>query len=524
MQPLQLEKFKVWEENINQSDYFNKLVDEQAMFSVFPHLVDYELLEQKLDDIPSYARKALLGEDGTLMRMFEKEGKIHNTDKHYVNWTLRTGEGDIRATILDSNINGAQTKLGIRGSVFRIKMDSQWFAPNVPIIIEGMREIPILIKSDPQPHGDGYVYDAVIALDEDFYYLEPSDLKEGTRVLQAGGFIGEAQSDRSPVHFGSGDSFVEFSVPLTRMGFEMEVTDDAHEASKNYRLEAIGANSGVTIAGKKYDQMPDILYNELEMKFMGAVNYMKDLWTTYGRMAGRFGGKFHDRTTGRPLKIGPGWFEFLEASYIFDYPVEGGSFQMIEDFLQSVWINRVAHTDRNIVIKGGTGFLRVWTEWCRVADHYGIIQTEDTNYSMEQGLYPGRQGVGVGRKQYTSVWLEPFGKITVEYAPFFDNDLVEVRKYKGLPIQSYQAIVMDYGYGKGPDSNLYMIKNPSRDNTGYSVGTYSPLGSTLDNPRAASIFHNGNGEKNSYKIIHECEWGILVKDPSYMLWFRPNFG
>lgn len=517
MKPVELKRFQVYEEQVDQKNYFNKLTTEQTVFEAFPNLVDYEMLEQTMRDVPSYAKGNIIDKNGTLMRFFEKNAKTVNTDKHYVNYRLGVGESDVRATILE-NVNPGLDKLGARSSYFQINLDVEWFGPNDTIIIEEAREIPLLIQSSPKPHGRGFVYDVQLITDNDQLYLPADYLRPGARVMQAGSFIGEGNKSRGNVAIGFQNAFLEFQVPMTRMGFEHKMTDDAYMASKNFRLEARNSQD------RPIEGTPDILYNSYEMKFLANVNYQVDLWMTYGRTAGKYVGRYLDKVTNNPLKIGPGMFQFLEAAFTYDYPVESGNLGMFEDFLQAAWHDKVDPEQRRVEIWGGAGFLRKWQEWCRVADQYGIIQDADMNYSDEQPLFNGRSGVGINRKQYRAIFLDPWGKITVNHLPLFDSEKVETRKYRGLPITSYQALVTDFGYGLGPDSNVHILQNPQRNNEGYSIGSFSPLGSVLGKPELSNRFLQGLGNENAFKYIAERQFGFLIKDPSYMLWYRPNLG
>lgn len=516
MKPVELKRFQVYEEFVDQKGYFNKLTTERTVFEAFPNLVDYEMLEMTMNDVPSYAKGNIIDKDGTLMRFFEKNAKVVNTDKHYINYRLAVGESDVRATILE-NVEPGVDKLGVNGSYFNIKLDVEWYGPNDALILEEMRELPLLVKSEPIPDGHGFIYEVQLITDDDALYLPAEYISEGIRLMQAGSFIGEGQSIRGNVTFGYDNAFLEFQIPTTRMGFEHKMTDDAYMASKNFRLEPRNSQD------EPIQNMPDILYNSFEMKFLANVNYQVDLWMTYGRTAGKYVGRYLDGLTNNPLKIGPGMFQFLEAAYTYDYPVESGNLDMFSDFLQAAWHDKVDPSQRNVEIWGGTGFIRNWQEWCRQADQYGIIQEADINYSREPALFEGRAGVGINRKQYRSIFLDPWGKITVNHLPLLDSEKVETRKYRGLPITSYQALVTDYGYGTGPDSNVHIVQNPSRNTEGYSIGTFSPLGSVIGKPELSSRFHQGLGTENAFKYMAEREFGFLIKDPSYMLWYRPNF-
>ena len=173
------------------------------------------------------------------------------------------------------------------------------------------------------------------------------------------------------------------------------------------------------------------------------------------------------------------------------------------------------------IIKTDSLGLIQWQKWCEEADVYGTMQTADINYSEEQALFKGRKGVGLGAKQYRSVYIEPFGKINIHHLAFLDSELVDSRKYKGLPLPSYEYIIFNYGYGDGRDSNVFITTNPDVEQYGYSIGTWSPLGPVLGNPAIHNRFLNGLGNENAFKYIHECMFGLVVKDPSSMIWFRP---
>jgi len=518
MKPVHANEFMVYDEHVDQKGYFNKLTTERTMFEAFPHLVDYETIEMTLNDVPAYAKGNIINKDGTLMRFFERNAKVVDTDKHYVNYRLGVGESDIRATILE-NVESAE-RLGIARSYFKIKLDVEWYGENDGLILEGAREIPLIIRSGPQPDGEGFIYDVQIITTNDAMYLPAKYLKAGTRAMQSGSFIGEGQATRGNVTFGYDNAFLEFQVPNTRMGFEHKMTDDAYSASKNFRLSDPRTEADPELK----EMMPDILVNSFEMKFLANVNYQVDLWMTYGRSAGKFAGAYRDSLTNNPLKIGPGIFPFLEAAYTYDYPVEGGNLDMFSDFLQAAWHDKVDPSQRSVEIWGGTGFLRNWQRWCREAEQWGIIQDSDINYSEEEPLFEGRRGVGINRKQYRSVFLDPWGKITVRHFPLFDSEKVEPRKYRGLPITSYQALVTDYGYGQGPDSNVYLVKNSSRNVEGYNIGNFSPLGSVVGKPELANRFKQGLGRENAFMYEAEREFSCFIKDPSYMLWYRPLLG
>ena len=510
-------KFKVWEENINQHDYFNKLVDERAFFEVFPNVIDYEMLEPTRRDIAAFAKGNLIDKDGTLMRVFEKNARVVNTTARTIQWRIYAGEGDIRASLIRNYVEASTKELGKGHTVFEIGLDVEWFGPNDLLIFEGLRELPLLVKSEPRVDGEAWVYEVVVFSDNPKDYFRPEDLEIGNRLIQIGSLIGEATINRGNVHFGEGETAIEFEVPMTRMGWEMKITDNAQMQSKNYRLTCKDCSTG----GSTHNGLKeDVLWNSLEMKFMAATNRQIDLWLTYGRSAGQFAGRFLDGMTEKPLQTGPGLFEFLESSYVYDFPIQAFNLDLFSEFLPTLWHDKVEINERVTHIYTGTGGLKLWADAAKAADVGGIIQEADLNYGSEEGLFSGRKGVAIGVKQYRALYLEPFGKIIVHYLPFLDSEIVETRKYKNLPITSYQFIIFNYGYGDGRDANIYLMKNKQVEQYGYSVGTWGPLGGTLNN---GNRFHTGNLRENAFYYIHETMFGLVVKDPSFLVWYRPAF-
>lgn len=515
MRPIE-SKFKTYQQDINHHDYFNKIVDERAYFEVYPHAVDYEMLEPNRKQIASYAKNNLIGADGTLMRLFEKSARKVKTSARTISWRLYTKEGDIRASYI-KNYEGNATNVGKGGLTFRIGLDTEWFGPNDVIIFQNLKEIPLLVRSHPIPDGSVWEYEVKLLVDNYQATFPINLISGGERVIQIGSLIGEATVERGNVHFGEGDTYIEFEVPMTRMGWQMKVTDEAWYAATHYRLHPCDKEG-----------MPDpsksgILYNTLDMKFERAVNRQIDLWMTYGRATERFAGRFLDGLTQRDLKSGPGLYSFMESSYIYDYNVEGSSIDIFREFLPPLWNDKVDPDMREVEIFTGTGGLMLWDKWCREADIQGIIQTEDWNYEKESPRFKGRTGVGLDAKDYISFHIKPFGKVTIKYLPFLDSELIESRKYKNLPITSYEFIIFNFGYGDQRDSNIFLFENENFKQYGYTGGTWTPKGPRLNNPAAANFAYSANPHENAYWYIYETMVGMVVKDPGYLIWYRGNF-
>lgn len=515
MRPIET-KFKTYSQDINAHDYFNKMVDERAYFEVYPNAVDYEMLEPNRKQIASYAKANLIGPDGTLMRLFEKSARKVSTTARTVSWRLYTQEGDIRSSFL-RHYEANNPQPGKGGVSFYIGLDTPWFGPNDVIIFQNLREIPLLVRSEPEPDGHVWRYEVKLLVDDYKAFFPLNLLKSGDRLIQIGSLIGEATVERGNIHFGEGDSYIEFEVPMTRMGWQMKVTDEAWYAATHFRLRPMDKEGAVQ------EGTPGILYNTLDMKFERAVNRQIDMWLTYGRSTSRFAGKFLDGLTQKELTSGPGLYEFMESSYIYDYSVDGGSIDIFREFLPPLWNDHIDPDMREVEIFTGTGGLMLWDRWCREADIQGIVHSEEWNYEKETPRFKGRTGVGLDAKDYISFHIKPFGKVTIKYLPFLDSELIESRKYKNLPITSYEFIIFNFGYGDQRDSNVYILENSNFNQYGYTAGTWTPKGPRLNNPGASGFAASANPHENAYYYIYESMVGLVVKDPGYLIWYRPSF-
>lgn len=519
MRPIE-SRFKVYTQNPTKHDYFSGLVDERAYFEMYPNTLDYEMLQPTKRKMAGYLTPSLMGEDGTLMRQFEANARIFNTPARYLRWSLDTFEQDLYASYL-KNYQPNNPKPGLGGLPFEIGIDGDVFGPNNIVIFEGLRETPIMFVSEPEPDGEAFKYQAVLMSTSKKAYFDFSLIKPGTRVIAMPGLIGESTVERPNLTiFGPGGTKIEFEVPMTRMGWQMKVTDNAWFAATHFKMqEKIPGTDQVDKTKAPF------LFNTLDEKFERAINRQIDLWLTYGRSTGNWASRFLDDLTERDIIAGPGLYEFLESSYIYDYPINGGSIKMFAEILSSLWNNKIDPTERVVEVWTGSGGLMLWDEWARSEDIKTVVQTEEWNYEKEDPRFKGRTGVGLNAKDYVSYHVKPFGKIVVKYLPFLDNDIVETRRFKDLPITSYEFIVWDWGNGNvKEEANISIHRNNIFKQYGYLCGTWTPLGARLGNGSLTNRFaYSQNPSENAFYYIYEDMVGFVLKDPSFALWFRPNF-
>ena len=127
--------------------------------------------------------------------------------------------------------------------------------------------------------------------------------------------------------------------------------------------------------------------------------------------------------------------------------------------------------------------------------------------------------MALGAKQYRAFYIEPFGLVRFHHLPMLDSTTMDTRKLNGLPLQSYEYLIMNDGRGDGREDNIYVLRNEEESQYLYSTGLWTPTGAAAKNGNAQK-YHNGMGNENAYKIIREETVGMVVKDPGYFTWVR----
>lgn len=510
--PANYEKFQVGKYIAGGNELANKLVDERAFYSYYPHAIQYEELEPSMRKLAASNYPTII-KGNSLMNIFEQQAKIRNTTMDYIQWKLFFEASDLRCSIT-SVPTVASGCLGVNQSVFELGFDGEVFGPNDVIIIEGLAELPLLVKSHVRVQGINNFYELAL-LDPD-QYIDSAWITPGMQVkAQIGGLRGENAIERSNVHWTSGNSFIQFEVPMTSHGWEMKVTDKAWRAAKHYMLRPM-AKQWLEMTGGA-----DITLTEFDTKFKEVTDKQLDLWLAWGRAGSRYAGKHLDGITEKPLTTGPGWYQYLESATFLGYNPYSNIIEFLRNYIPPTWNDKVAIEDQVLDVYTGRGGLTLVQKAGEEIDNKGsVIQTAEYNYTSEKAFFQGRKAIALGAKQYRAFYIEPFGLVRFHHLPMLDSTTIDTRKFNGLPYQSYEYIVFNDGRGDARNENIYVLRNEDESQYLYSTGTWTPTGAAGKNGNAQK-YHNGLGNENAYKIIRDEKVGMVVKDPSYFTWIRP---
>jgi len=512
-------KFEIYTQNVDKHAAVYKKMDLAATFQVFPQMLDYEMLEPTRRKTAAYSKSHIIGEDGSLMRVFEDQAAVQSVSSKYIHWRLYTENADVRS-FFSKNYEPDGAQSGIGDTIFDIGLDTDNLGPNDVFVFEDFRDHPVLVVSDPNPDGDTFRYECQI-WSADIDYMELDMIGVGTRIVQIGSIIPEATTRRGNVTLSGGNSFVDFEVPMTRMGWSMKVTDDAWKAAKDFLLTSKGDSEVDNALTEGLGSPKDILHSELDNKFFRATNRQIDMWLTYGKSADRFASRFLDGLNQREIMAGPGLYEFLDSAWKEEYPVENGSLDIFRNFLKRIWLNKVDVQERVVHVHTGSAGLELIQKWCRAEDIAQVEQPPELHYGRQDGFDANKNGVVIGKKQYVGFEIQPFGTVYFHYLPFLDNTAVDTRTYKGYPYSSYQFIIFDFGYGDIRDGkNVKILKDSGYDNFGYGIGTWGPFGPALNDPKSNN-FRTTLGNENAYEYIRETSMGFLIEDISSVLFMQP---
>lgn len=522
--PSNISKFEVNTVNAQKTASLYKEIDLAHLFEAFPNMESFKMLDPDMHKIISTSRRNLIGEDGTLLRVFEDRAVIRDWHEDSIIWRLHSDENDMRCTVTH-NYHKGDDAAGLGDSLIYIGLDTDALGPNDTIWFEDFRTMQFIIQTEPIPDGSGIWKYGLSIVDKDVAYIEDfyGKVPEGKQVILGPSPIPEATTHRGNVIMPYGNAYIEFEAPMTRAGYSTKITDKAWQAAKHFIINAHSDDAKNELEKKFGDKDMKILGTDLEMAFMTETNRAMDYHLTYGRANGQFVGKHIDIYNHKPLTLGPGMYQFLEQGIIKEYNTETrNGFDMFRGLFKHAWLNKTKPEDTVVHVMTGSGGMELVQKWGQYEDNkLSIFNTEDLNYELTEDAYgQGRKGVILNKKEYRGIYLEPYGKIIFHYLPFLDNTTVTTKRHNGWPIDSYQFIVFDFGLGDVREgSNINIFQNPDFEQFGYGTGGWGPDGGQFGK---APRWPNTLGNENAYELIREMAFGFVIKDVTSLLWAVPD--
>lgn len=511
MRPNQaISKFKIYQENTSINNYWANYADENVLLKTHPRVKPVTDLTDPVMKYVSTSAPSLMDKRTALMDFLMGTGRTRTIDTDWVSWKLK-GTGEIHAIALENLIPNNEFP-GIANQLIPIKLNAQFYVEGDVICTDIAKDNQLIVEGLPERDGSGWIYYCRVVDRDGTTYFPQELLEPGLSWIKIDAVYGEASRGYGSTRY-SGMSYLEFASSLTDYGKQVEVTNKAHQL--NLRMEFYDSND------VKLEQYPAQIISYIEAEFLAEAKWEKEKRLFYGRSSGD---QLIDPSSGYHRRIGPGLIEFLEDGNHIPFPVSGGSLDMFEDFLQSIWFDRVDPSRRNVVAYTGQGGLKLWRDWLAEKDllnHYYKNFTDATRSatSYDQKNYSGYK---INTSQPTEASFFPFGSFRVEHWPIFDNTTLNggiLHPETGLPLSSYQFVILDYGMGDGVSSNIELIKRKDSEVYTYQCGVWSPVGPL--NSGAGRGGFTSSGPNRSYILYHADTLGLRVKDVSLTAWFDP---
>lgn len=490
-----------------------KMADKKTIWDAYPRMKDYSFLEPAVRKVAEWSKDGLLTQGGSLFSVFENAGKVVYDTCDNIRHKLYIEDNDLRATVMRKSYEPGQ-KLGKGRQEFSLWIDVEWFGERDLLLLDSAQHAPLLVTSAGY---DGGLWELRVKLTEEGY-INADDLSVGDRITQIGAARSEAADVRGSVHLGKDNSYIEFSTPHTKMGWEFTVTDGAWKA-----MNRAGERYGLGDFDKEGNMTKGLSANMLDFKFLAATDKQIDHWLTYGKSAGKFEGPYIDQLTQKAYKLGPGFYEWMQYAKNEVYNVNSFSIEWLGNIMSKRWHNNIPPSKRVVDFGTGTFGLQLWEEACKRAGiNAYFTMSDEFEMGAESFGGQGRKGVILNKKQYVGAFLPTFGLVRVHHMPHLDDDQFEKRKFRGFSIRSGEFIALDTGFGDGSKSNIYIIKDREENGFGYGLGLWTPFGASFRNKSWASRWPTTEGTKNIYKLIRDEKFTLVVKDPYAIMRLIPG--
>ena len=507
--PLRGEKFVIRKESPKAGNFLANLATSEALYDYYGTQPWTDVTGAVAQKIAS-AYPSLSSQKTIFTDFLNGTGRKMSVTTPKIRWKL-AGNNRISFRIQENVIPGNTTP-GIQFSTFPIKLTTDKLLPGDRIAPERDRHSQLTVQSEPVPDGDGFIYDVVYSTHNPNLYFPAEYLEENLRFCKAGGSVySEGSSGWGSAMLEHGISFLEFEVGMFKTGKQFTFTDEA--------LDTVISIDPTDELKKEMPNVSPKITTIAEMQFMNEVKWEKELDLTYGRGANAI-----DQTTGLYREYGASLFEFLRQGNMFSYSPVNSSIKTMTDWLDSVWYDRV--TPQNAYVKFYTGKpgLELADKWIR--EEFGetavIRNVEDYIERMGSIVPGGRDAFKLKYPMFKAYEIPTYGMVEFEHWPILDSTWLgsPLHPKTGKPLTGYEFVVLNYGLGRGSDSNVIMVDRQGSEYWGYETGMVSPAGHI--NARNGGGRYQAVHAGRSMTLRHGHQYGFLMKDVTLSAWFKPN--
>lgn len=510
-------KFQINLEPAGQDKYWSQTTKyDDLLFANGQHLRDYADLNHVAKGL-MYSKLGIT-ESTSLSPLFEYvtgDGGVEEIDKNFARWRIY-GTPERRALSF-GNLNQVSYP-GIGGLKFTLWLDVDWFREGDTLSPVSNKRVWAKIESDAEPFDGAYKYEATLIDGNEAAFIDDEYFAAGEYWVKGAPITSwEKAGTAGSIQFGEGFSFIEFETALTTSEWEFEIEAEAHRQWGNIEITRLDDQENPIIGSSK-------ITNYHEQRAQAQIQYEKELALTYGTATDHL----IDRNTRKQITTSPGIFEFFEEGNQIFYNPETQGVDFIVDQIESLWFDRVAKENRELLLLTGQAGQKIFSEW--VAEKFA---NEATTYMWDFVLQTrkpfddkgGRKGFSFAKPQFVEYHLPTYGVIKIAHWSLLDNTRINGVKYPGsfYPISSYEFVAFNIGFG---EPNVKFLARRDNKISLYIPGLWSPIGAVgPDNPIYKTPVPSKNGTLDeSYRWLHKESYGVVLLDASATAWFRPNVG
>lgn len=503
-------QWKVKEISMNNDADVGMYLDSRSMYHIWPKIKGTEDVHILLNTMEK-KRMDFLGPKSEVFTLFNK--RIQKKDlngKNEICVYVELPEQENYIEITKLHVGQGVTNVGKRKSPWEMSVKSGNLTVRNSYALVDYPHIQFKPTTSGDPDGAGnYRYEFTVSGGNFDDFIAVTKLKAGARFENIGAFRGEAAIDRGSVELRlGGKAFVVYKYPITKMGFEVSVTDEAHRIGTYFSVEPVGDKFKEMMGGSLFT------FPELDVKFKMETEKVFDRYLMIGR--GHYPGENYmvDGTTHREITMGPSFMDFFRAANRETYYHQNFRIDYILDRIRRQ-ITKMDLKDRKGLIvdvmtgDGGWDLLR--PELDRM-DNQGIIDA-DWLYGTTEALDSARKGVILNKKQIRGLYLDDYGTVIFHNSEILNRGVLSGQREvkRGFKLSSYWFLIM---ISKANDvanplnNAIQLYENNRMEGYGVIVGTYTPTGHIMNT--SANYKSHDAGMGHMYKIINDMEKGIYV--------------
>lgn len=404
-------------------------------------------------------------------------------------WEWELKGANTRPLIALENVEPeSNTTPGKWGRTFKLKLDENWFLAG-DYLHPGTsdKRFQVRVQKNPVPHGDGWIYEVVMASGNHEDFMPVKYLKYGQQWAKMFSKYEEAAEQ-------SGSTI--FSSPLA-MKNKMSLYRKEYRVTNYAATEVLAVKIPVEENGKITYVPTWMRYAEIEYWRQWYQEMERAVW--YSRSSETVIG-----ANGRPVRSGPGVLEQLEDANSEVYSHLTARF--LEDYLMDIFYSRVKPGQRKTIkgYSGEIGMLQFHRAISNVAERRGIVlNIEQFTNKVNSPYHANALEYGY---QYTKYNMANGISIELIHNPLFDDRDInfEIDPITGYPVESQRIVFLDFSGEDAISSNIKIMEKKDGFAFAYINGLYGPAGPS----KGGTAAHSG-----SYYEMHvERSFGVHIHD------------